>query len=190
MPVSTPTPHDALFKAVFGQPEHARGALRAVLPVAIAEALDWATLAACPGSFIDPRLNGQHTDLLFSVSWRAGGDALVYVLFEHQSAPDDWMAFRLLRYLLRIWERWRTEQAGPGTRKTLPVVLPVVLYHGAEPWSVALHDRSGVDGPWQRAVRTATLAAEARGAERVRDLGRRMPDEQRGLEAERQALDQ
>lgn len=138
MPTSTPTPHDALFKAVFGQPEHARGALRAVLPAAIAEALDWATLAACPGSFIDPRLNGQHTDLLFSVGWRAGGDALVYVLFEHQSAPDDWMAFRLLRYLVRIWERWRTEQAGQGTRKTLPVVIPVVLYHGAEPWSVAL----------------------------------------------------
>jgi predicted transposase YdaD len=37
-------PHDAIFKAVLGQPEHARGALRAIVPAALAEALDWQTL--------------------------------------------------------------------------------------------------------------------------------------------------
>jgi predicted transposase YdaD len=34
------TPHDALFKAVFGQPEHAAGALRAVLPAELSAAND------------------------------------------------------------------------------------------------------------------------------------------------------
>ncbi|HMG57638.1 MAG TPA: Rpn family recombination-promoting nuclease/putative transposase, partial [Kofleriaceae bacterium] len=76
------SPHDALFKAVFAQPEHARGALRSVLPAAFAHALDWPTLAHCPGSFIDPALSERHTDLLFSVSWHDGGEALVYLLFE------------------------------------------------------------------------------------------------------------
>jgi predicted transposase YdaD len=56
--------HDALFKAVFGQPEHARGALQSVLPAAMAEAVDWSTLALQPGSFVDPGLNPSHTDLL------------------------------------------------------------------------------------------------------------------------------
>jgi Putative transposase, YhgA-like len=37
-------PHDAMFKAVLGQPEHARGMLRAIVPPALAESLDWSTL--------------------------------------------------------------------------------------------------------------------------------------------------
>jgi predicted transposase/invertase (TIGR01784 family) len=126
------SPHDALFKAVLGQPEHARGALRSAVPVAVAEALDWPSLVPCAGSFIDPVLSGRHTDLLFSVAWRGGREALVYLLFEHQSTSDDLMAFRLLRYLVRIWERWRADHP---RAKALPIIVPVVLYHGAEAWS-------------------------------------------------------
>ena len=129
------SPHDALFKAVLGQPEHARGALRAVMPAAVGDALDWPSLAPCAGSFIDPALRAQHSDLLFSVAWRGGGGALVYVLFEHQSTVDDRMAFRMLRYLVRIWERWLTEHPRASA---LPVIVPIALYHGAEPWTAPL----------------------------------------------------
>lgn len=97
----TTNPHDALFKAVFAQPEHARGELQEVLPAPVAGALDWTTLTHVPGSFVTPELAERHTDLLFSVQVRGGGDALVYLLFEHQSTPDPHMAFRLLRYLRR-----------------------------------------------------------------------------------------
>lgn len=129
------SPHDALFKAVFGQPEHARGALQSVMPAAVAEALDWPSLAHCPGSFVDPVLKTLHSDLLFSIAWRDVGDALVYLLFEHQSTTDALMAFRLLRYLVRIWERWLNDHPNA---KALPAIVPIVLYHGAEPWSVPL----------------------------------------------------
>jgi predicted transposase/invertase (TIGR01784 family) len=71
-------PHDLIFKAVFGQPEHARGALRAILSAALAEALDWSTLTLQPGSFVDSALNHQHTDLLYSATWHDGGESLVY----------------------------------------------------------------------------------------------------------------
>jgi hypothetical protein len=37
-------PHDTLFKETFGVPEHARGVVAAVLPQALVERLDWATL--------------------------------------------------------------------------------------------------------------------------------------------------
>ena len=106
-----PTPHDALFKAVLGQPEHARGMLRAVVPPVLAEAVDWQTLTLRPGSFVDAALTHQHTDLLYSAIWRERGEALVYLLFEHQSAPptEGLMAYRLLRYQDRIWERWRAD---------------------------------------------------------------------------------
>jgi hypothetical protein len=128
-------PHDALFKALLAQPEHALGALRTVVPPVIAEALDWPTLAPCPGNFVDDELRERHTDLLFSLAWRGGGDALVYVLFEHQSTSDHRMAFRLLRYLVRIWERWLSDHPRADA---LPMIVPVVLYHGAAPWSAPM----------------------------------------------------
>jgi predicted transposase/invertase (TIGR01784 family) len=128
------TPHDALFKAVFGQPDHARGTLHAIVPPAMAEALDWQALALRPGSFVDTALSHQHTDLLYSAKWRDGSEALVYLLFEHQSSPptESLMAYRLLSYQDRIWARWRADH--PRAR-TLPVILPIVLYHGAATWT-------------------------------------------------------
>jgi hypothetical protein len=136
--------HDALFKAVFGQPEHARGALRSIVPAAVAEALDWPRLVVCPGSFIDPELSAQHTDLLFSTTWRHGGDALVYLLFEHQSTSDRRMPFRLLRYLVRIWERWLSDHP---RAELFPVIVPVVLYHGTETWSAPVAFEALFDVP-------------------------------------------
>jgi predicted transposase/invertase (TIGR01784 family) len=129
-----PTPHDALFKVVCSQPEHARGMLRTVVPAALAEALDWQTLTLRPGSFVDAALTQQHTDLLYSAMWCDGGEALVYLLFEHQSTPptDGLMAYRLLRYQDRIWARWRTDHP---RAKALPMIIPIVMYHGVTPWS-------------------------------------------------------
>lgn len=127
-------PHDLIFKAVFGQPEHARGALRAIVPAVLAEALDWSTLTLQPGSFVDTALSQQHTDLLYAATWRDGGEALVYLLFEHQSTlpTEGLMAERLLSYEVRIWDRWRVDHP---RAKTLPMILPIVMYHGASPWS-------------------------------------------------------
>lgn len=130
-------PHDALFKAVFGEPEHARGALRSMVPPVLAEVVDWSTLTLRPGSFVDPALREQHTDLLYSVMRGDGTETLVYFLFEHQSAPptDGFMAFRLLRYEVRIWERWRADHR---EAKKLPMIVPIVMYHGATAWPEAL----------------------------------------------------
>ena len=127
-------PHDALFKGVLGKPEHARGALRALVPAPLAEALDWQTLTLCPGSFVDEALQEQHTDLLYSTAWRDGGEVLAYFLFEHQSAPpkDGLMAYRLLRYQVRIWEDWHAKHP---KAKSLPMIIPIVMYHGVTPWS-------------------------------------------------------
>jgi predicted transposase/invertase (TIGR01784 family) len=130
-----PNPHDAIFKAILGKPEHARGALRAIVPAALAEALDWSKLTLQPGNFVDLALKEQFTDLLYSATWHDGGEVLVYFLFEHFSAPprpDGLLAYRLLRYQVRIWEDWHAKHP---KAKTLPMIIPVVLYHGLTPWS-------------------------------------------------------
>jgi predicted transposase YdaD len=128
------SPHDALFKAAFGQPEIARSEIELLLPHAIAAHLDLDTLEVCPGSFVDDELRHTHTDLLYAVRTRGGDVAYVYVVFEHQSAFDPQMPLRLLRYVVRVWERWLRDHP---TTSRLPIVLPALLHHGATGWQAA-----------------------------------------------------
>jgi hypothetical protein len=130
-----PSPHDALFKATFGRPDIAKSELELVLPAEVRAVLDLATLEVQPGSFVDEALQHTHTDLLYAIRTADGQrDALVYVVFEHQSSPDATMPFRLLRYLVRVWERWLRDH--PETTK-LPIILPVLLHHGDGRWQAA-----------------------------------------------------
>ncbi|MEL6196144.1 MAG: Rpn family recombination-promoting nuclease/putative transposase, partial [Myxococcota bacterium] len=67
-----------------------------------------------------------------------GRDALVFVLVEHQSGQDASMAYRMFRYVSRIWEVWLNEHPESGPLK-LPLVLPIVLYHGTRAWRAPLN---------------------------------------------------
>lgn len=125
------TPHDALFHYTFGNVEHARPAIKSMLPAKIAQRIDFASMAVVDGHFVDRHLAQSQTDLLFSASI-AGRPGLIYVLFEHQSSPEHFMTFRLLRYLLRIWENHLQDK--PET-KTLPVIIPLVLHHSPSGWT-------------------------------------------------------
>jgi predicted transposase/invertase (TIGR01784 family) len=69
---------------------------------------------------------------------------LFYILLEHQSSVDRWMALRMLRYVVRQLEHWRQEHPG----ELLPVIIPVVLYHGPEgPWTAPLRVEELFDVP-------------------------------------------
>ncbi|MCB9742239.1 MAG: Rpn family recombination-promoting nuclease/putative transposase [Alphaproteobacteria bacterium] len=138
------SPHDRLVKSVLGEPRYAAQLLERFLPPEVLSWLDLAPLARVDRSFVDEALSERHADLLFSASLRGGEPALVYLLFEHQSTPDPLMPFRLLSYMLRIWERWRAEN--PGARE-LPPIYPLVLYHGVAPWSAPLDLRALIQLP-------------------------------------------
>jgi hypothetical protein len=137
----TPNPHDALFKATFSQVEHAAGLLRLVLPPEIARHVDFSTLASCPGTFIDETLKERFTDLLFSAKLR-GRTAFFYFLLEHMSTVKPLMGLTLLRYEVRIWDRWLKEN--PNAR-LIPAILPVVMHHSAEGWTAEVTFESLLD---------------------------------------------
>lgn len=124
-----PGPHDLLTRYTFEQPERAAAELRAVLPSQVAALVDWSSLQRESGSVVDSHLKETQSDLLFSGRLLNGQPLLIYFLLEHQSSVERLMAFRMLRYVLRILERWL--QQNPGSQ-WLPVVLPMVLYHGPE----------------------------------------------------------
>jgi hypothetical protein len=132
-----------VFRLVFGKPAHAASQLQAVLPPALTARLDLDQLAVVNGSFIDTELTWRHCDVLLRTRLD-GRDALIYVILEHQSTPDPLMAWRMLRYLVRIWERHLSDHPN-ATR--LPVILPLVVYQGRRAWSgpLELHDLLDVD---------------------------------------------
>ena len=85
------------------------------------------------------RLTGQRPEELDQVFLFLGGD----VLFEHQSTVDSLMSFRLLRYEIRIRERWLRDN--PGAHR-LPAILPVVLHHSVDGWTGSTSFEDLLDG--------------------------------------------
>lgn len=124
-------PHDSLFRAVFSDEAAAVGLLQGYLPESVAGHLKWSTLAVEDTSFVDPELRDTEADLLYEVRQHSGRRLWLYVLLEHQSEPDRWMRWRLLRYCCRIWERDRRRYR---RRLSLRPIVPLVLYHGASRW--------------------------------------------------------
>jgi predicted transposase/invertase (TIGR01784 family) len=144
-------PHDKLFTATFSQPEHTAAFLRAKLPPEVSAAIDWPQLTLESGKFIDSHYTLSQTDLLFSVPIN-GVLAKIYILFEHQSSKDPFLLFRLLRYMLRIWESLiAAYYATHGTYSGLkiPVILPVVLSQNGEVWHLPTRLSELLDLPEQ-----------------------------------------
>ncbi|NMQ06363.1 hypothetical protein E4Q08_14445 [Candidatus Accumulibacter phosphatis] len=53
--------------------------------------------------------------------------------FEHKSYVESRIGLDLLRYRVRIWEQWMNA----GNSGRLPVIVPVVVYHGTATWRVS-----------------------------------------------------
>ncbi|MFY0527337.1 Rpn family recombination-promoting nuclease/putative transposase [Archangium gephyra] len=121
--------HDLFARYTFGHPERAAAELRAVLPSHVVSEVDWSSLKREPVSVVDPELRETESDLLFTARLQTGHPLLLYVLLEHQSTVDRWMALRMLRYVVRQVERWRQEHP---KSQVLPLIIPLVMYHGPE----------------------------------------------------------
>ncbi len=61
-----------------------------------------------------------------------GDPAWIYALLEHQSAPDKWLRFRLLRYCCRLWELNLNQKPEPSE---LRPIVPLVFYQGRSRWT-------------------------------------------------------
>ena len=128
-------PHDNFFRAVFAKEDNARDLLLSVLPQGILVLLDLQSIKVEDTTLIDNKLSERHSDLLIRTS-RRGAPILIYILVEHKSYPDRWTVFQLLKYMVRIWERERSQH---GERKTLPSIIPVIFYHGTRRWRLPLN---------------------------------------------------
>ncbi len=129
--MSPPTPtrtHDAFFKHLFSDLGRVREYFEVYLPAELSSRIDWNSLQREDGSFVDKTLKSSYTDLLFSVRLEDKTEVYLCLLLEHKSHPDKNTPFQLLYYISGAL--WREVQNGQTPR----LVVPVVFYHGEEPW--------------------------------------------------------
>lgn len=101
------------------------------LPADILKLVDIKTLQIKKDSFIEKKFTRFYSDILYQVAIR-DRKAYIYLLFEHQSSPDRWIALRLLGYIKLIWE---LELKQEPRLKLLPPIIPLILYHGKDKWN-------------------------------------------------------
>ncbi len=135
-------------------PENVRGLL-SVVAADLCAALDFSRVVREPTTLIPDNLRKQEADLIFRLPYREQNgtearEVLVYLLIEHQSAPDPIMAFRVLFYMVNLWDRQRREWLDSGRPASqwrfLPIV-PVIFYTGSARWEGPLSLTTLMDLP-------------------------------------------
>jgi predicted transposase/invertase (TIGR01784 family) len=123
--------HDAFFRQALSDPELAATFLREHLPTELAELLGPEPPEPLPGSFVDEELRQHHSDLLFRIQLKTGGNAFAYVLMEHKSSPDHGARLQLLRYIVRVLTDYYEQNEH---QLPLPPVLPLLANQGPDGW--------------------------------------------------------
>lgn len=121
-------PHDRFFRHVFSQRDIVEDILIENIP-SIQHMIQPGSLEICKDKFISTELHSYASDLLLKAKMLDDQDIYFYLLLEHKSYNEPQVAFQLLRYMIRIWEK-STE-----TSKPLPFIFPVVIYHGKHRWN-------------------------------------------------------
>ena len=127
--------HDALFRLLISDPRYAADLLQDYLPPEFASRLDPARPPELvEGASVDGDGAATRMDALFRV-WIRGGGA-VYVLLEHKSYFDQKTPVQIMNYTLTLYKVSKGRNEVPHGK--LPLVIPLVFYHGKGPWNVPL----------------------------------------------------
>jgi len=126
-------PHNLMVRAVLSDLAEATSFLQQHLPQVRSWPTYWWTLWLMKRLSAAEDLRASEADFLYQIEHVSGEDSVwFYVLLEHQSTPDRWMRFRLLKYCCRIWDMSFREY--PDQRE-LRAIVPLVFYQGERSWS-------------------------------------------------------
>ena len=132
----TPTPHDAFFKNIMGRVEIARNYIRYYLPAEITSQLDLDTLKVDTEGYVADDMKAYFSDIVAAVRLNNGQQSDIYLLFEHKSGLDKLTRLQVLKYMAMKWYRCATDKNLDHVG--LPIIIPVVVYHGRRKWKYSL----------------------------------------------------
>ena len=135
--------HDRSTRWLFEDKEYVRDLVDMLASELVAR-IDFSRLSPINSGFVSDTLREQVADMVFSVPFQTElgtDDLLIYILVEHQSSDDPIMGYRMLSYMMQIWDaqrkRWETDKV-PKSRWRFQPILPIVYYTGEKPWKSTL----------------------------------------------------
>ena len=114
-----------------------------------AEYLDFSRIQHIPTTFVPDNLRKQEADLVFLIPYHSDEsehEVTIYILIEHQSTPSPSMGFRVLFYMMQIWDtqrrEWLDKKLSENKWRFRPI-LPIVFYTGSGRWEAfpGIHQR-------------------------------------------------
>ncbi len=118
-------PHDGIFKTLLSDITVVRDFLAAHLPPSLLAYCDLSTLQLESSAFIEEKMQQHFSDMVYSMRAKRGR-GYIYIILEHQSKGERMMPLRMLRYQLSAMQKHLDQKRS----KRLPIVIPIVLYHG------------------------------------------------------------
>lgn len=133
--------HDATFKEVFSQKKIAKDFIQNNLPQEVLDIMDIESLELQKDTFINQDLVENFSDLIYKVQIK---DRVAYISFllEHKSYKDKMTIFQIHKYILETW----MAQVQKENNEYLPIILPMVIYHGKEKWNLKTDVRDMIPG--------------------------------------------
>ena len=126
-------PHGTFLRQTLSHQPTAREFFKVVIPEDMQQLLDVTTLEISKDQFVDSELENQLSDMLFRVYRKDLMPAYIYLLFQHKGNPEPLMSYLLFRYMERIWE----QTINQGLIGHLPLIIPIVIYNGSNPWNIS-----------------------------------------------------
>jgi len=125
--------HDHVFKNILGREDVARDFVRYYMPAEITSELDLDSLEVASESYISDHLQESLSDLVLTMQLKSGDPAEVYILIEHKSSLGKWTKLQLFKYMSEMWQK-----AAKANKERLPLIVPLVFYHGKKEWRYSL----------------------------------------------------
>jgi predicted transposase/invertase (TIGR01784 family) len=129
--------HDLSYRLFFAHRRMIQDLLRDIVGERWVDLIDLDSGERVNASFVSLRHENRESDIIWKFRRKDGEEPLyIYILMEFQSRPDPSMPVRLMGYVSLFYQSLVANQPAAGWRN-LPLVIPVVVYNGVEPWNVA-----------------------------------------------------
>jgi len=122
--------HDRGYKYLFSNPLLLKELLESFVGMDWISEIDFTKAESVNTSFVSNEFKNRESDVIYRLKFQKK-ELYLYLLIEFQSTVDRFMALRMLRYVLELYEFLIKNKK----TSSLPVVFPVLLYNGEGKWT-------------------------------------------------------
>src|SRR5699024_7549115 len=111
------------------------------IPKEALDVIDMETIELIKDTFINKELEESFSDLIYRIKIN-NKDAYICFLLEHKSYKDKMTIFQVNKYIIESWMTIIQKE----NKEELPIIVPMVIYHGKEKWNLKIDLRDMIPG--------------------------------------------